>query len=122
MTSRDDTPIACTLGGNDYHERLAWIAQLNQDGLQSHRRGARTLELHYGAAVRDRVHHLVKQESGCCAFLAFAVAESADQVRVTITVPARAEEITDDLLAPFLTTGGAETSRLNARRRDSSQA
>jgi hypothetical protein len=102
MTSKDETPIACTLGGNDYQERMAWIAQLNRDGLQSSRRDASTLELHYAGAVRDRVHQLVRQESECCAFLEFAVDESADQVRVTITVPTRAGEIAGDLLAPFL--------------------
>jgi hypothetical protein len=63
MTSRDDAPIACTLGGNDYRERLAWIAQLNRDGLRSHRRDAMTLELHYAATVRDRVYQLVRQEA-----------------------------------------------------------
>ncbi len=102
MTNRDETPIACTLSGNDYHERLAWIAQLNRDGLRFHRRDAMTLELHYTAAVRDRVHQLVRQEAECCAFLAFAVNESDDQVSVTISVPEPAAEIADDLLAPFL--------------------
>ena len=110
MTNRDETPIACTLGGNDYHERLAWIAELNRDGLQSHRRHAKTLELHYAAAVRDRVHQLVKQEAECCAFLEFAVNETDDQVIVTISVPERAGDIADDFLAPFVPSdgGGAE--------------
>ena len=110
MRSRDETPIACTLRANDYHERLAWIAQLNREGLQSHRRDAMTLELHYAAAVRDRVHQLVRQEAECCAFLGFAVNESADQVSLTITVPERAGEIAGDLLAPFLANSGAESN------------
>jgi hypothetical protein len=108
MSGKDETPIACTLGGNDFHERLAWIAQLNRDGLQSHRRDAMTLELRYAAAVRDRVHQLVRQEAECCAFLGFAVSESADHVSVTITVPERASEMAGDLLAPFLPSGSAE--------------
>ncbi len=102
MGNRDETPIACTLGGNAYHERLAWIAQLNREGLQSCRQVAMTLELRYAAAVRDRVHQLVRQEADCCAFLGFAIDESADHVSVTITVPERAAEIAGDLLAPFL--------------------
>jgi hypothetical protein len=116
MSSKDETPIACTLGGNDYHERLAWIAQLNRDGLQSHRQDAMTLELRYAAAVRDRVHQLVRQEAECCAFLEFAVNESADQVNVTITVPERAGEIARDLFAPFLPSGSAEREQQAARR------
>lgn len=115
MTSRDEAPIACTLGGNDYRERLAWIAQLNRDGLRSHRRDVRTLELHYAAAVRDRVHQLVRQEAECCAFLGFAVDQSADQVSLTITVPERAGEIADDALAPFLPSGGADNEHQAGR-------
>jgi len=108
MSHRDETPIACTLGAHDYHERLAWIAQLNRDGLQSHRQEATTLELRYAAAVRDRVHQLVRQEAECCAFLDFAIDESADYVSVTITVPERASKIAGDLLAPFLPPGSDE--------------
>src|SRR5262245_52814364 len=110
MISRDETPIACTLSGNDYHERLAWIAQLNRDGLQSHRREAMTLELRYAADVRNHVHQMVRQEAECCAFLGFAVSESADHVSVTITVPERASEMAGDLLAPFLPSGSASAS------------
>ena len=109
MKSRDETPIACTLGGNDYQERLEWIAQLNRDGLLSHRRDAMTLELQYAVAVRERVNQLVRQEAECCAFLGFAVHELADRLSVTITVPERACEIASDLLAPFLATSGAES-------------
>jgi hypothetical protein len=108
MTSRDEAPIACTLAGHDYHERLTWIAQLNRDGLRSYRRDVMTLELVYAAAVRDRVHQLVRQEAACCAFLGFAVDESTDHVRVTITVPERAGGLADDLFAPFLPSGSAE--------------
>jgi len=115
MRSRDETPIACTLSGNDYHQRLAWIAQLNREGLLSHRRDTMTLELRYAAAVRDRVHQLVRQETECCAFLAFAIDESDDHVSVTITVPERASEIASDLLAPFLASSGAEGEQQTGR-------
>jgi hypothetical protein len=110
-TTRDEAPIACTLRGNDYQERLAWIAQLNRDGLRSHRRDVTTLELHYAATVRDRVHQLVRQEAECCALLGFAIDASPDRVSVTITVPERAGGIADDLLAPFLPPGSAEVEQ-----------
>lgn len=115
MSSRDETPVACMLAGNDYHERLAWIAQLNRDGLQSHRRDAMTLELRYAAAVRDRVHQLARQEAACCAFLEFAVNDSGDHVSVTITVPERSGEIASGLLAPFLVTNRAESEQQTGR-------
>ena len=69
------------------------------------------LELHYTSTVRDRVYQLVRQEAECCAFLAFAVNESDDQVCVTISVPERTAEIADDLLAPFLPPGDVDQRR-----------
>jgi hypothetical protein len=74
-----------------------------------------TLELHYAAAVRDRVHQLVRQAAECCASFGLAVDESADQRSVTIIVPQRASEIADDLLAPFLATGSAEDEQQTRR-------
>lgn len=110
MTQQQDVPIACTLSGGDYDERLTWIAHLNRDGLRAHRRRATSLELEYATRVRDRVYEFVRQEAACCAFLTFAVDESSDQVRVTITVPDRARDMADDLLAPFLSRQDAPPS------------
>lgn len=107
MTPPDDPPMACTLAGGAYQERLAWIARLNRDGLRAHRRHPAALELHYAPAVRDRARELVRRESECCAFLGFAVEESAHGVRVTITVPDRAHAMADLLLEPFLPGSGA---------------
>lgn len=99
---RNAPPIACTLTGGSYDQRLRWIASLNSDGLRVHRREALSLDLHYTAAVRERVHELIRQESACCGFLTFVVDESSDGLLVTITVPERARDIVDDVLAPFL--------------------
>jgi len=41
----NNAPIACTLGGTDYAERLAWIAKLNHDGLLTHERKDAALEM-----------------------------------------------------------------------------
>jgi hypothetical protein len=102
MTNANDAPIACTLTGGAFADRVAWIAQLNRDGLRSHERTGSSLTLHYDADVRDRVHQLVRQERECCGFLAFAIGESTDGIRVTITVPERAREAADRLFEPFL--------------------
>ena len=111
MADARDAPIACTLSGADFEERIAWIAQLNRDGLRTHRREGASLHLHYDAAVRDRVHELIRRESACCAFLAFAVDEADDGIAVTITVPDRARDDADELLAPFVPDAGAAASR-----------
>ena len=98
----NNAPIACTLGGTDYAERLAWIASLNRDGLLSHVRHEAALELRYASTVRHRVRELVRKEAECCAFLTFALDESRGDVRLTITVPAREGEAADLFFEPFL--------------------
>jgi hypothetical protein len=99
--TNDNAPIACTLSGGTYHERLAWIAQLNRDGLRGcHRDGVR-LELRYAPEVRDRVHEMVRKEQACCGFLDFNVVENAAEVRVIITVPERARDAADRIFDQF---------------------
>ena len=99
----NNAQIVCTLGGTNYTERLAWIARLNHDGLLSHERHEAALELRYAATVRDRVDELVRKESECCAFLAFALDESRGDVRLTITAPDPVRDAADMFFEPFLT-------------------
>ena len=98
----NNAPIACTLGGADYTERLAWIASLNHDGLLNHQRHDAALELRYATTVRSRVHELVRKESECCVFLTFALDESRGDVRLTITAPDRVRDAADMFFEPFL--------------------
>jgi hypothetical protein len=101
--TNEQTPIACTLTGDAYRDRLTSIARLNEDGLQSGTRRANALELHYKAAVRERVHELVRRETECCGFLRFEVAESDEGLRLTITAPEEASADPAPLFEPFLT-------------------
>jgi hypothetical protein len=101
--TNEETPIACTLTGDAYQNRLAWIARLNEDGLQSWARHATVLELHYNAAVRERVHELMRREAECCGFLRFDVAESDEGLRLTITAPEEVAAGATALFEPFLT-------------------
>lgn len=98
----NDAPIACTLAGTDYTERLAWIASLNRDGLLSHARHDGVLELLYAPAVRSRVQALVQKESECCAFLTFTLDESGGDLRLTVAAPDRVRESADLFFEPFL--------------------
>jgi hypothetical protein len=100
----DGLPIACTLTGGDYRERLAWIAELNRDALRAQRRDDLRLDLTYRPEAATRVRDMVRREQACCGFLAFTLREDADATRLTIVVPEAAREGADFLLAPFQST------------------
>jgi hypothetical protein len=102
VTTDDEQPVACTLQGGRYEDRLAWIAELARDGLRSHERRDLVLELRYAAHVIDRVGDMVAKERDCCAFLAFNIDESADEIRLTIAVPERARDVADLLFEQFV--------------------
>lgn len=94
-------PIACSLDAGDFRDRLAWIAAVNRDHLVDARRDGRRLVLTYRPDAAPRVRDLVAKESACCAFLAFDLAEEADAVRLTVSIPDEALDHADALLAPF---------------------
>ena len=116
----NDAPIACTLGGADYAERLAWIARLNRDGLLGHERHDAVLELCYATTVRDRVLALVQKESECCAFLTFALDESGSEVRLKITAPDRARDDAELFFEPFLASEAPATASACCSHSDNS--
>lgn len=103
MTDESRVPLACTLTGASYRDRLAWIGTLNRDGLERFCLEDLTLELHYSLAVAPRVHELVRRESECCAFLRFEIDARDEALRLTVTAPARARGIAGQLFQPFLT-------------------
>src|SRR5262245_46786635 len=96
-----DTPIACTLTGESYRERAAWIAKLTSEGLLGFERRDLVLELHYTVAVAARVREMVRQEQECCAFLTFTLAEHPERATLTITAPERARQAADLIFEPF---------------------
>ncbi len=102
-------PIACTLSAGDVHQRLAWIADLNQRRLVRHRRDDLTLSLVYDREARPDVDRLVAQESECCPFLAFRVEDGVDGIVMTVTAPEEAREAADTLFDGF--TGGQPAAR-----------
>ena len=102
LTANTSSPaIACTLMGNSYTERLAWIAALNKRALTASRRDGRSLVLTYLKDAASDVRRLVSQERECCAFLSFDVAEHAGEIVLTITAPPDAEAALADVFAPF---------------------
>jgi hypothetical protein len=102
MDNRTELPIACTLQGRNYQERLAWIAALARDGLRSHARKDLMLDLKYAPEVAARVREMVRREEECCAFLAFELTEASGEVGLTITAPQHAREAADVLFEQFV--------------------
>ena len=97
-----DLPIACTLTGSSFQERIAEIGQLMRDGLRRFDRQGLDLNLHFAPDVAGRVREMVRKEQSCCAFLTFTIVELAADIHLTITVPERARDAADTLMAPFL--------------------
>jgi hypothetical protein len=108
MSGGDEAPVACTLQGDDYKERLAWIAELAREGLLDVSREDLQLELRYAWCVADRVRQMVRQEQQCCAFLNFNVSEIEEGVRLTITAPERARSVADALFEQFMPVGRSQ--------------
>jgi hypothetical protein len=102
MKNRGESPIACTLQGGSYQERLAWIAELARDGLRGVNREDLRLELSYAPGVAGRVREMVDKEQKCCGFLDFELIETGADVRLTITAPERAREVADALFEQFV--------------------
>lgn len=99
-------PIACTLTGNNFQKRLAWISELTRDALQSYERHDLVLDLKYAAAAAERVREMVLKEKACCAFLTFDLHEDHREIRLTITAPEAAREAANALFQQFVASGG----------------
>ena len=110
MDGRDGLPIACALQPGSYQERLTWIAALVRDGLHDVSREDLRLELRFVPDVAARVREMVEKEQECCGFLSFELAETDDEVRLTIIAPERARDVADALFEQFVPTDVAATS------------
>jgi hypothetical protein len=110
MTIVETLPIACTLAPGAFRDRLAWIAALNKDALRKYQRRDLVLELSYAREARERVHEMVRNERTCCAFLAFELHETGNEIRLTVTAPETAREAADNLFEQFVANAPAPSS------------
>ena len=94
--------IACTLDARDLADRLRWVGELNATALRTHTLNGARLVLTYAPEAAARVRELVTRERACCAFLAFALDEARDAVRLTIGAPPGVGDAAAALFAPFL--------------------
>jgi hypothetical protein len=107
----ESQPIACSLAGRDFRERLAWIAALTRDALRSYDRENLVLNLQYAPEAASCVREMVRKEQACCSFLTFEMQEHPDEVRLTIRAPEDARASADALFEPFVApTRDARTS------------
>ncbi len=95
--------IACNLSATEYHDRIAWIEDLNKAALRDYRRDGRRIELGYGASEAVRVREFVQRERQCCPFLEFAVRRGDDRIVVTIVAPPEVGESADALFECYIT-------------------
>ena len=105
-------PIACMLSGQDYKERLAWIADLNRTSLQTVDRADLGLMLTYDRRALGQVEELVEREQACCPFLSFSIQSNMQRVTLSITAPEEARDVAGDIFRAFI--GPLEAPAKNA--------
>lgn len=99
--SNEPQPLACSLAGPAFAERLEWLQALKSRALLDHWREGHSLHLLFAKEARADVNALVEKESACCGFLSFAVGETARAVHLQVTPPPEAASFIDELLHHF---------------------
>jgi hypothetical protein len=99
----NDTPVACSLSGDELARRLDTIAEVGAANLiSSGSDGSRRL-LHFQKTetVRRRLEEIVASESECCSFLDLSLEEQGDGLVLSIAAPENARAIADELAEAF---------------------
>lgn len=99
--SKVEEAIACTLQGDDFRSRTAWIRSIAERHLRKSMRSPLTLYLVYAKEAADDVREMVRKEQDCCAFLRFDLSVGKDEVHLMITAPEAAREAADMLFDHF---------------------
>ena len=99
--SPEKPAIACTLTGDYFVQRTAWIRSLAKDHLIDVQRTPLSLRLTYAKQAAGKITELVAKERACCAFLDFKTREIANGVELTVTAPAEAAETAHFLFDHF---------------------
>lgn len=105
MQASEARPIACTLDFRDMALRLARIRRLTQRSLLRHRLEGNTLNLAYHVDASNEVRSIIELERVCCAFLEFEVAQSDDEIVLSIRAPEESGEASQWLFANFIPEG-----------------
>jgi hypothetical protein len=97
----DPTPIACSLPGAEYRERVAEIGQVARDALRDRRTidGGARLSFDDTVDVRERLEALVAAESLCCPFLRIKLHAAGGELVLEVTGPEEAAPMIEELFA-----------------------
>jgi hypothetical protein len=81
-----DKDLVCTLTAADYRDREgAWLKVGNYVRASAAIPGGLSFTFAPALGLRDSLAELVRLEAECCAWMAFAIAESATGIRLAIT-------------------------------------
>lgn len=81
-----DNPFVCTLTAADYRDReTAWLKLGRYARASAAIPGGLTFTFVPAVGLHDSLAELVRLEAECCAWMTFAMAESPDEIRLTIT-------------------------------------
>jgi hypothetical protein len=81
-----DTPLVCRLTAGDYRDReRAWLKLGPYVRASTPVPGGLTFTFAPAIGLHDSLAELVRLEAECCAWMSFAMAESAEGIQLTIT-------------------------------------
>ena len=82
----EDTPLVCTLTAADYRDReTAWLKLQPFVRASAPLAGGLTVTFTPAIGLHESLAELVRLEAECCAWMALAMAESSDGIRLSIT-------------------------------------
>lgn len=99
----DESTIACSLGAEDYRERLSSIRKLGEVAFLDvePRPDGAVLSFRNSEEVRAELSSIVDAEAACCSFLELSVQPDGERLTLAISAPPDAMPVVRDLTASF---------------------
>lgn len=98
----DGGPVACTLGGDDYRDRMRHLGALASRALLARESpaGRERLTFRDTPEVERDLRAALAAEAECCGFLAMTLRRTADGLVLDLSGPAPAGDLLSELFAP----------------------
>lgn len=109
----NDAPIACSLDGGDYQDRLRALERLGATALRSgeEQSDGATLRFRRDPEVRRELAAIVDAENTCCPFLGLDIEDDEETLVLSITAPREAMPVVHDLVRSFRSRATLRTNR-----------